>query len=147
MTRIDFYILDDQARDASLRFACRLGLKAWLAGNAVHLHVDDAEAATELDELMWDYPRHRFLPHEVIQPGQTSHNSPIHIGFSSPQLTEGLLINLSAEVPGFFGRFDRVAEIVVGDSRETGRTRYSHYRDRGYPLHHHELKNWESGHA
>ncbi len=142
MTRVDFYILDDQSLDASMRFACRLGLKAYLSGHPVHVHVEDAGAAAELDELMWDYPQHRFLPHEILaDDGQPS--SPIHIGFHPPHHTEGLLINLGAEVPAFFGRFDRVAEIVVADTREQGRTRYAHYRDRGYPLHHHELNNWE----
>jgi DNA polymerase-3 subunit chi len=144
MTRIDFYILDDQSHDASMRFACRLGLKAYLGGHAVHVHVEDEQNAAHMDELMWDYPKHRFLPHEILQPdGQAS--SPIHIGYQPPQHTEGLLINLTGSVPAFFGRFDRVAEIIVGDSREQGRSRYSHYRDRGYPLHHHELNDWERG--
>ena len=127
-----------------MRFACRLGLKAYLSGHPVHVNVDDEQAASELDELMWDYPKHRFLPHEIIE-HQQNPQSPVHIGYTPPHHTEGLLINLSAAVPPFFGRFDRVAEIIVGDTREQGRTRYAHYRDRGYPLHHHELQNWEHG--
>ena len=144
MTRVDFYILEDQSQDASMRFACRLGLKAYLSGHAVHVHVDDADTAAQLDELMWDYPKHRFLPHEVLQ-SQEEPKSPVHIGYEPPHHTEGLLINLGSTVPSFFGRFDRVAEIIVGDTREQGRERYSHYRARGYPLHHHELNNWEHG--
>ena len=62
MTRVDFYILDDQAQDASMRFACKLGLKAYLSGHPVHVHVDDANSAAELDELMWDYPNSMLLP-------------------------------------------------------------------------------------
>lgn len=142
MTRVDFYILDDQTQDASMRFACRLGLKAYLAGSPVHVHMDSEQAATELDELMWDYPKHRFLPHEIVQPEQTP-SSPVQIGYQPPHHQEGLLINLSGAVPGFFGRFDRVAEIIVGATRDEGRTRYAHYRDRGYPLHHHEMSDWE----
>jgi DNA polymerase III subunit chi len=142
MTRVDFYILDDQTHDASLRFACRLGLKAYLGGHAVHVHVEDGATATALDELMWDYPKHRFLPHEIVAP-DTTPASPIQISHLPPHYSEGLLINLSHEVPAFFGRFDRVAEIIVGEHREQGRARYAHYRDRGYPLHHHELNDWE----
>lgn len=142
MTRVDFYILDDQTIDASLRFACRLGLKAYLAGSPVHVHVEDEAAAGEIDELMWDYPKHRFLPHEIVTEGTTC-ASPVQIGHQPPQHLEGLLINLGADVPKFFGRFDRVAEIIVGSTREQGRARYTHYRDRGYPLHHHELSDWE----
>ena len=142
MTRVDFYILDDQTQDASMRFACRLGLKAFLAGSPVHVHMDSEEAAAELDELMWDYPKHRFLPHEIVQPEQTP-GSPVQNGYQPPHHQEGLLINLSGAVPSFFGRFDRVAEIIVGATRDEGRTRYAHYRDRGYPLHHHEMSDWE----
>ncbi len=142
MTRVDFYILDDQGLDASMRFACVLGMKAYFKGNPVHVHVNDAQAATALDELMWDYPKHRFLPHEIIEDEQTA-SSPIHIGCRAPRHCEGLLINLGDEVPSFFGRFDRVAEVIVGATREAGRTRWAHYRDRGYPLHHHQLTDWE----
>ena len=142
MTRVDFYILDDLTADASLRFACRLGLKAFMAGHPVHVHVENSEAAQALDELMWDYPKHHFLPHEVVTSGDTP-TSPIQIGTEPPFHQEGLLINLSDGVPPFFGRFDRVAEIIVGESKQQGRTRYAHYRDRGYPLHHHELSDWE----
>ena len=142
MTRVDFYILDDQGLDASMRFACRLGLKAFLKGSPVHVHVDDAQQAAEMDELMWDYPKHRFLPHEVIE-AEADPSAPVHIGYQAPHHCEGLLINLGRDVPSFFGRFDRVAEVIVGATREAGRSRYAHYRDRGYPLHHHELNDWE----
>lgn len=124
-----------------MRFACRLGLKASHTGNCVHVHVNDANHAVHVDELMWDYPKHRFIPHEIID---NAAHSPIHIGHEEPQLQEGLMINLATDIPKFFGRFDRVAEIVVGTTREQGRERYKYYRDRGYPLHHHELDSWEA---
>lgn len=142
MTRVDFYILDDQTLDATLRFACRLGLKAYLKNTPVHVHMDKPENAQALDELMWDYPKHRFLPHEIIA-GESVPSSPIQISCEPPHIEEGLLINLAPEVPKFFGRFDRVAEIVMGETREQGRARYAHYRSRGYPLHHHQMTDWE----
>jgi DNA polymerase-3 subunit chi len=142
MTRIDFYILDDLAKDASMRYACHEGLKAYQRGDPVHIHVDDAQTAAHLDELMWDYPKHRFLPHEIIDPDQAP-TSPVHIGYHPPHHQEGVLINLSAAVPSFFGRFDRVVEIIVDETRAEGRSRYSHYRDRGYPLHHQAVNDWE----
>lgn len=125
-----------------MRYACLEGLKAYQQGAPVHIHVDDPEAAAELDELMWDYPKHRFLPHEIIDP-DSKPTSPVQIGYHPPHHQEGVLINLSTEVPSFFGRFDRVVEIIVGETRTEGRSRYSHYRDRGYPLHHHAITDWE----
>ena len=50
----------------------------------------------------------------------------------------------SEEVPYFFGRFDRVAEIIVQNQVSEGRIRYKFYRDRGYPLQHHQLNQWEN---
>jgi len=56
---------------------------------------------------------------------------------------EQVLINLGDDVPGFFGRFERVAEIVLAINRAGGRAKYRYYRDRGYPLFHHQLDDWE----
>ncbi len=146
MTRVDFYLLEDRTVDASMRFACRLSAKAYFSGHPVHIHVDDAPLAQAMDELLWDYPKHRFLPHAVLPDAATGNPdaAPIHIGFTAPVLDEGVLINLSCVVPSFYGRFDRVAEIIVDETKDAGRVRYKHYRDRGYPLHHHELADWES---
>jgi len=147
VTRIDFYILQDVDAGAACRFACRLAVKALGGGNRVHIHTDPAMSA-EVDELLWHYPEHRFLPHgrEPEDPaGQAAADRPpILIGSSAPTEADGLLINLSGGIPNFFGRFDRVAEIIVDANRATGRDRYKFYRDRGYPLFHHDLDDWEA---
>ena len=142
MTRVDFYILADAEEDAALRFACALSLRALAKGTPVHIHTRNSGQGSELDTLMWDYPKHRFVPHQLNSATPES-IAPVHIDCDEPRLNEGLLINLGEDVPQFFGRFDRVAEIVVGATREQGRERYKHYRGRGYPLHHHELSDWE----
>lgn len=145
MTRIDFYVLQDMTRDAAMRFACRLSLKGIHSGMPVHIHTNDEQDAGNLDQLMWDYPKHRFVPHSVIAgaPQADTPAAPVQIGCTEPHFNAGLLINLADDVPTFFGRFDRVAEIVVNETRDQGRDRYTHYRKRGYPLHHHDMDNWE----
>ena len=143
MTRVDFYILEDQGIDASMRFACRLSCKAYLSGHPVHIHVNDNETAKAMDELLWDYPKHRFIPHVINSETPEAVSTPIQIGHTAPQLDHGVLINLADAVPEFFGRFDRVAEVIVEQTKTQGRAHYKHYRDRGYPLHHHELSDWE----
>lgn len=142
MTRVDFYLLEDHGSAAAQRFACRLCLKALQAHQRVHVHLQDDAAVSEMDELLWAYPNDRFLPHST-QP-DASAASPIHLSHTDPMLQEGLMINLGGDIPRFFGRFDRVAEIIVAEQRQAGRERYRHYRERGYPLHHHEIKDWES---
>jgi DNA polymerase-3 subunit chi len=142
LTRIDFYILEDEYIDAAYRFACKLCLKAIGSGTFTHLHLNDEDAVETLDELMWGYPNGRFLPHDK-EPSEPS-RSPVHLSCKEPLLGEGLLINLANEIPPFFGRFDRVAEIIVNTQVQIGRNRYKFYRERGYPLKHHQLKQWEN---
>jgi DNA polymerase-3 subunit chi len=144
MTRIDFYELPDKDLDASLRFACRLCLKALGNNMVVHVRVNDADQAQAVDELMWDYPKHRLVPHEIIQEqGDKAASSPVHIGWQAPKHDTGLLINLGNDIPNYFGRFDRVAEIIVDESKTLRREHYKFYRQRGYPLHHHPLTDWD----
>ncbi len=143
MTRIDFYVLPDVDLEARRRFACRLAHRAVAAGTRVHIHVQDRAASADLDALMWAYPEQRFLPHGIA--GETSAASArVLIDHAEPAGgADQLLINLGGAIPPFFGRFERVAEIVVGQLKGDGRDRYAFYRDRGYPLFHHALDQWE----
>ena len=143
MTRVDFYVLPDVDLEARLRFACRLAHKAVASGQHVHVHVVDPAASSDLDTLMWTYPDYRFLPHGVSGEA-TVRNAPVVIGHLEPgDGADQLLINLGTAIPPFFGRFERVAEIIVQRLREDGRGRYKYYRDRGYPLFHHDLDQWD----
>ena len=57
-----------------------------------------------------------------------------------------VMINLSAEVPPLFSRFERVAEIVLNDpdALAASRRRWSFYKDRGYQLQHHDMQHLRS---
>jgi DNA polymerase III subunit chi len=141
LTRVDFYILPDVDLEARRRFACRLACTAVANGQRVHVHLDDLAASDDFDALLWAYPDNRFLPHAVS--GTSPGDVPVLIGHTAPERESELLINLGATIPAFFGRFERVAEIVVQQLRSDGRQRYKFYRDRGYPLFHHELDRWD----
>lgn len=144
MTRIDFYILPDVALSALHRFACRLASKAASGGQSALIHTADETAARELDELLWHYPQRRFLPHALLQ-GDDPSRAPVLIGWEPPARYDGVLINLTPGVPEFFARFQRVAEIVVQETRDQSRDRYRFYRHRGYPLYDHAMDDWETG--
>lgn len=146
MTRIDFYILPDVAVSALHRFACALASKAVSSGHTVLLHTADETAGREIDELLWHYPDRRFMPHVVVHATDTDPGRvPVRIGWKPPDRYDGVLINLTTGVPDFFARFQRVAEIVVQDTRDQGRDRYRFYRHRGYPLYDHAMDDWEAG--
>ncbi|MGE0625822.1 MAG: DNA polymerase III subunit chi [Pseudomonadales bacterium] len=149
MTRIDFYILQDVNLGAQHRFACRLAAQALAGGKTtdgsqpVILHTADEQTAREVDELLWHYPDRRFVPHAVA--GDPSAGSaPVLITWQEPPAFDGVLFNLTSEVPHFFNRFHRVVEVVVQDQLDAGRERYRFYRHRGYPLYDHKLDEWET---
>ena len=144
MTRVDFYLLPDVDVEAKFRFACRLALRAIHGGQQVQVRTATPDAAAMLDELMWSYPEDRFLPHALLDEPEAA-DAPIRIGHVEPAPgPDQVLVNLADDVPGFFARFERVAEVVAGPERVAGRARYRHYRERGYPLFHHDLDDWEA---
>ena len=141
MTKVDFYLLDDSS-DSRERFACRLTDKAWRLGYRVYLLVPDKPAAHELDELLWTFSQGSFVPHAVCEKEADADIHPVLIGHAEPPAAlSDVLISLSPEVPAWFSRFARVAELVgtTGDDKARARDRFRFYRERGYPLETHNL--------
>lgn len=137
MTSIDFYTHVDDA----LAVAARLVAKAWVQHGSVRVLTPDAQTTDALDRLLWLQPATGFLPHcRLASP--LARETPIIVDHAPEH--EGpavVLINLAPSPPSFFGRFERLAEIVPsGESHVTaGRERYRFYRERGYELRAHNL--------
>ena len=143
MTRIDFYVLPEQGRSNREHLACRLTEKAYDRGHRIFIHTATREQAETLDTLLWTYRDESFLPHALCT-DELADDSPIQIGHSEePRGNCDVLINLSLEVPAFFSRFERVAELVGSgnDERQRAREAFRFYKDRGYPLDTHQLKS------
>lgn len=139
MTRIDFYILEGSDPGARQHFVCRLAEKAWQQGHKIYIHTDDANSSNQLDNLLWNFRDESFLPHSLDNAPDADSVS-VHIGHGDePMHHDDVLINLGTDVPLFFSRFKRVAEVIAGDEpvRQAGRERYRFYRERGYPLESH----------
>lgn len=141
MTRVDFYILQKDDHTARPLFACRLTEKAFKQGHRVYINVESDEQLRHLDDMLWVFRDGSFLPHAVFD-GRTDAPEPILLGHGAePQACSDVLVNLSTEVPTWFGRFDRVAELVDGNEaqRTAARERYMFYKDRGYTLNTHDI--------
>lgn len=140
MTRVDFYLLDGESGENRQHFACRLADKAYRQGRRIYIHAGSQAEVQMLDQLLWTFREQSFLPHGVA--GQADpHVTPVLLGQEqAPEREDDVLINLAPQVPSFFSRFQRVAEIIDGhpQTRSAGRERYRFYRDRGYPLETHE---------
>ncbi|MEX1082421.1 MAG: DNA polymerase III subunit chi [Halofilum sp. (in: g-proteobacteria)] len=141
MTRVDFYILPDEDEDRRQVYLCRLVDKAWRMGHRTWIHVPAADHAEALDERLWTFSQGSFLPHERADAEAPDDACPIVLGTGDPRGERPLLVNEDAEVPPFFSRFERVAEVINQDPerKQAGRSRYAFYRDRGYELHYHKV--------
>ncbi len=140
MTRVEFYVLKRGAEGSHRALACRIAEKAYVQGRRIYIHTEDAAQAAEMDALLWSFRAGSFVPHRCVEAG--SGEEPVLIGHGdAPEVDPDVLINLAAEVPLFFSRFQRVAELVEpGESqRLRARERFRFYRERGYELATHEL--------
>lgn len=143
MTRIDFYVGKTRSLQARLRLACKLVEKAHQRKLFTYIHTDSAATSAQIDELLWTFNALSFIPHSLAP--TTDKAVRILIGHNFEPMEQehcDFLINLSNQVPDFFSRFERMAEVL--DQEEpvihAGRKRYLFYRDRGYNLEYHQLQ-------
>jgi DNA polymerase-3 subunit chi len=144
MTRVDFYVLPNADPAQRPLLACKLAEKAYSQSLKVYIHTASDSDTQQLDELLWTFRDGSFLPHAIVKPGTDPDFTPsILLGHDhEPATHTDVLINLGTDIPKFFGRFERVAELVdqrtelLAQSRE----RFRYYRERGYELNTHQLK-------
>jgi DNA polymerase-3 subunit chi len=135
LTRIDFY----QTSGDEHAFACRLIDLVYRKGHQIYVHTSTEAQAKTLNEQLWTFKEDSFVPHSLHSEAM---DVPIKIGFDhEPEEHQDVLINLSGQIPHFFSRFDRVAEVVPvnQNSRKSARENYAYYKERGYVLNYHEI--------
>lgn len=140
MTRVDFYVLPESL--AAARFACSMTAKARRQGLMVHIHAGSRDDAMGLNDLLWTFQDISFLPHCLADEQRDPESAPVVIGWAGQQpRSDGVLINLDADVPEFAAGFSRIVEPVPPRSpeREQARDRWRRYREMGCELHSHEL--------
>jgi DNA polymerase-3 subunit chi len=136
---VGFYVVQNAEPGQRLQVAARLADKAFQRGHRIFINACDKAQASTLDELLWSFRSTSFLPHGLH--GQ-QHSETIAIGWGQePDQHNDLLINLQLEVPSFFSRFQRVAEVVSQepDSLAALRKSWIFYKERGYQLEKHDL--------
>ncbi len=137
MTHIDFYY--NAASKSGV--AMQLAAKAYRAGRHTLLYTADERLAAELDSALWTAQQLSFIPH--VRCGHAlAARTPVLIGTAPDEMASAdVLINLADAMPPFFGRFERLIEIVTADEgdRQQARGRFRQYRERGYALQTHDL--------
>jgi DNA polymerase-3 subunit chi len=71
-----------------------------------------------------------------------SPETPVVIACEDAEITHyQVMLNLCADSPPSFSRFERLVELVGAgdDDRQLARSRFRFYRDRGYEINHYDL--------
>jgi DNA polymerase-3 subunit chi len=138
VTQIDFYT---NVAD-KLATACRIAAKAYGLGHRMLVLCPDRETASRVDRMLWTAPATGFIPHCAPNDPLAAETPIIVDASGDTPLGDEVLLNLRAEWPPFFGRYQRLVEIVSTDEedRKSARERFKFYRDRGYEIRTHDLK-------
>lgn len=133
MTQIDFYVQVSDKQE-TLRRLCS---KARAAHARLAIWTADHAASQRLSNMLWSLPSISFLAH-CLGSDPLAARTPIVLGCEAEHFPhQQILVNMRAEVPAFFSRFERLIEIVAAaDEEEKGlaRSRFRYYRDRGYEI-------------
>lgn len=150
MSQVDFYVLRETTSEARWLFACRLCEKALRANMNTLVLVDTPEQAQALDEQLWTFKPESFVPHQLLDANAPGAQAQAYIAHAQQTLSEaqlerlsgqGLLINLSSQVPAIANRFARLGELVIQapEALATSRERFSIYKSQGHSLATHKL--------
>lgn len=131
-------------------YVCRLVKKAWQQEKPV-LVVGSQEWLEELDGALWTFSDTDFIPHAFVgEEADEVSDEKVNVWLATLDQVNtaaashaGFLIYLGDAQPEGFERFDRLIEIVPQDeaAKALARKRWSYYKQRGYPLTHHDAKN------
>ncbi len=125
--QVDFYVLQDETQSADL-LACRLALMAWEQGKRIMVLAASDTECKRLDELMWEHPQGRFLPHTLAHDLTTG----VMIGTVAEldRHASDVLINLTPTAIPEPGRFQRLLELVPANDnqRKASREKFRDYR-------------------
>ncbi len=138
---IDFYVMEGAGRMQAWRELCLLLEVPYAAQQPVYVHAATTDDAEQLDQLLWTYRDDSFLAHQISATTNTE-LAPIEIGTSTPLRKEGILVNLSKQIPDFYRDFNRIIEIVFDEPvvQQAARERFRQYREQGCELNTHKIK-------
>jgi DNA polymerase-3 subunit chi len=133
MTGIEFHY----GAPDKLAYTCRMLRKAAAKGAKVVVTAEP-EFLRDLDTALWTFSALEFVPHCAAgAPEAVLRATPIVLAASPGAAAHHqVLVNLGASVPDAFERFERLIEVVSLDEEDRlrARSRWKHYKGRGYEL-------------
>lgn len=137
MTRVDFHFNAPE----KLLYGCRLVRKIYRSGGKVLVWCEDPVALANFDQLLWTFSDQDFIPHVAASDALAAETPVLLTAQPVESAHHEVIVNLGSDTPPMFSRFDRLIEVVASHDtdRAQARERWRFYKDRGYPLHAHDL--------
>jgi DNA polymerase-3 subunit chi len=142
MTRVDFHV---NATD-KLGYGCRLVRKIYHAGHKVVVHSEDGAQLARFDQALWTLGALDFVPH-VFATDALAEQTPVLLVNNDADLPHhDVMVNIGSIQPPHFARYLRVVEVVGNNEteRDQARSRWRFYKERGYALSSHDIKEARS---
>ena len=135
MSKVSFYLLDnevDNSKSVSAEFpqhlalACNLAARCFQNKQRCLVFCETKLLAEQFDELLWQFPSNRFVPHNLFGEGPVG-GAPVEISWQAPkQFNRPVLINLALKMPDFHQRFNQIYDFVPAQEqlKQQARDRY-----------------------
>ncbi len=132
-----FYVLKDEDEPdakipAHFDLAAKLAAEKYRNGQRVFIYTENTDDAHIIDEYLWSFDAHSFVPHNLQGEGPTN-GAPVEIGTTAPVGHRKILINLAPTIPDFINRFNQVFDFVPAKAelKQAARERYKLFRQNG----------------
>ncbi len=132
MPNVVFYQLTEQEKSPSAR-AASLIAEAYTNKQKVGVLCDSQAQAEEVDELLWQLPASRFVPHNMHGEGPPT-GTPVEIYWQASQVgRRPVVVNLSQELVMSPQHHQQIIDFVPveDDAKQQARVRYKKYQQAG----------------
>lgn len=132
MTQVCFYALKEDGRDMQT-LACDLVSQAYTNKQKVAVLCASQQHAEQFDELLWQLPADRFVPHNLSGEGPSS-GTPVEVCWQAQSLgRRTLLVNLSQQMINSVNNFQHIFDFVPIQEadKQAARVRYKQFQQAG----------------
>lgn len=134
MPQVTFYSLSDDKE--LVNKACEVTATAFANKAKIAILCANQADAEQLDELLWQIPSARFIPHNLYGEGPAA-GTPVEICWQQNQLSRRqLLVNLSGTMPTQPGQYSKIIDFVpqAEQAKQAARVRYKQFQQSGYQM-------------
>ncbi len=131
MTQVIFHQLADDSQLA--KKVCDITAQAFTQKQKLVVLCGTQKEAEQVDELLWQFPSDRFIPHNLHGEGPAA-GTPVEICWSTEQLSRrAVVVNMSKALIQTHKQFQKVIDFVpqAEDAKQAARLRYKQYQQAG----------------